>query len=101
VVLYLVRGVLLVLCMLWHRWEMYDEMCIFEYGFVWCIICSPFFVWYGEDGDWVLVFFCGEVSPLNGFLYIFFIVWVGISVIYPFIFKGSSVRSKYGVPLEW
>jgi hypothetical protein len=82
---------------------MYDDMCIIEYSFVWCIICSPFFIWYGEDTDsnCVLVFFCDKAGPMYGFLYILFIVWVGISIIEPFMFKRGSSRSKYGVPLEW
>jgi hypothetical protein len=65
---------------------MYDDVCI---------------IWYGEDSDCVLVFFCSEAGPMYGFLYVFFIVWVGISIVNPFMFKGNAFRSKYGIPLEW
>jgi hypothetical protein len=54
---------------------MYDDVCI---------------IWYGEDSDCVLVFFCSEAGPMYGFLYVFFIVWVGISIVNPFM-----VSSKY------
>jgi hypothetical protein len=83
------------------RWKMYDDMCVIKYRFIWCIICGPFFIWYGEDSDCILIFFCGEADPVYGFLYIFFIMWMGITVTKPFMLKGSSSRSKYGVPLEW
>jgi hypothetical protein len=73
---------------------MYGNMCVIKYGFIWCVICSPFFIWYGEDSDSVLVFFCGEAGPVYGFLCVLFVVRVGISIIKPFMFKGSSFRSK-------
>jgi hypothetical protein len=34
---------------------------------------------------------------MYGFLNVFFIVWVGVSVPKPFMFKGSSSRSEYGL----
>ena len=46
-------------------------------------------------------FFCGKASLVYGFLYVFFVVWVGTSSIQPFMCKGHASRSKYGVLLEW
>jgi hypothetical protein len=43
--------------------------------------CSPFFVWYGENNDCILVCLYNKSGPMYGFLYIFFVVWVGISII--------------------
>jgi hypothetical protein len=69
--------------------------------FIWCFICGPFFVWYSEDGDCVLVFFCGKMCLVDGFLYVFLVMWMGVSSFYPFVGKGRAFGSKYGVPLEW
>jgi hypothetical protein len=80
---------------------MYDYMGVVEYSFVWCNICSPFFIEYGEDG--VLVFFCGKTGLVYGFLCIFFVVRVCISTSNPFMFKGimdSNMESPWDPNME-
>jgi hypothetical protein len=50
-------------------------------GMVWIVIVS----WFSFAARWAqCMAFC-----------IFFIVWVGISIFGPFMFKGGSSRSKY------
>jgi hypothetical protein len=78
-----------------------NAVCVIKCRFIWCIICGPFFIWYDEDSDCILIFFCGEAGPVYGFLYIFFIMWMGVTITKPFMLKGSSSGPKYGVPLNY
>jgi hypothetical protein len=55
-------------------WEVDADMRVIKFSFVWCVVCCPFFVRDGQDGDCVLIFLCGKSGPMYGFMCVFCVV---------------------------